>query len=78
MGPTPVMPWGGSPIAVQPPTWLPPLPPSGYWPPPPPTGYWPAPPLARHVGQSSSTPPTPSNQGYWPLPSWAPLARGRA
>jgi hypothetical protein len=46
-GPPPVMSWGGSPTAGQPPMWPSP-PPGGYWPPPPPTG---------HPGQSSSTPP---------------------
>jgi hypothetical protein len=65
MSPPPVMPWGGSPAAGQPPTWSSPVPPGGYWPPPPPAG---------HLGQSSSTAPLPSGYGYWPPPSWAPLA----
>jgi hypothetical protein len=47
-GSTPVIPWGGSLAAEQPPTWLPPPPPAGYWPPLPP---------ADHPGQSSSTSP---------------------
>jgi hypothetical protein len=68
MGPTPVMPWGGSLAVRQPPTW--PSSPSGR--------YWPPPPPVDHSGQSSSTPPPPSGQGYWPLPPWAPLARGQA
>jgi hypothetical protein len=33
MGPTLVMPWGGSPVAGQPPTWLQSPPPAGYCPP---------------------------------------------
>jgi hypothetical protein len=78
MGPTPVIPWGGSPAAGQPPTWLPPLAPMGYWPPPPAAGCWLPPPPAGHSGQSSSTPPPPSGQGYWPPPLWAPLARREA
>jgi hypothetical protein len=57
MGPPPMMPWGGSPVAGQPPTWPPPPPPVRYWPPPPSGGYWPPPPLVGHLGQSSSTPP---------------------
>jgi hypothetical protein len=76
-GPTPVMPWGGSPAAGQTSTWPPPQPLAGYWPPPSPGRYWSPPPLAGYPGQSSSTPPPPSNQGYWP-PLWAPLARGHA
>jgi hypothetical protein len=36
----------------------PPSPPAGYWPPPPLGGYWPPPLPIRHLGQSSSTPPT--------------------
>jgi hypothetical protein len=67
-GPTPVMPWGGSPAAGRPSTWLPPSPPAGYLPPPPPAG---------HPGHSSSTPPSPLGQGYWP-PPWASPAGGQA
>jgi hypothetical protein len=72
MGPTPVIPWGGTP------TWPPLPPPTGYWPPPPPAEYWPPQPLAGHPGQSSSTPPPPSGQGYWLPPPWAPPVRGQA
>jgi hypothetical protein len=75
MGPTPMMPWGGSPIAGQPLMWLPPLSLARYWPPPPSGGYWPPPPPAVHPGQSSNTPPPPFGQGYWSPPSWAPPAR---
>jgi hypothetical protein len=54
--PTPVMPWGGSPTTGQTSTWLP-SPPAGYWPTSPLGRYWPPSPPARHLGQSSSTPP---------------------
>jgi hypothetical protein len=69
MGPKPVMPWVGSPIAGQPLTWLPPLPPPAYSSPPSP--------LVGHPGQSSSTPPPPLGHGYRPSP-WAPPTRGQA
>jgi hypothetical protein len=72
MGPTPVMPWRGSPAAGQPPTWPALSPPAGYWSPPPPTRYWPPLPLADHPGQSSNTPPAPFDQGYWPPPWMKP------
>jgi hypothetical protein len=78
MGPTPVMQWGGSPVARQPLMWLPPPPTARYWLPPSPVGYWPPPPLVGYTGQSSSTPPPPSGQGYWHLPPWAPPAGGQA
>jgi hypothetical protein len=75
MGPPPVMPWGGSPIAEEPLTWPPPL--GGYWTPPPSSGYWPPLPPAGHPGQSSSTPHPLSGYGYWPLPPWAPPNGGQ-
>jgi hypothetical protein len=78
MGPTLVMPWGGSLAAGQPLMWLPPPPPAGYWPPPPAGRYCPPPPPADHPGQSSSTPPPHSGQGYWPPPPWAPPTGGQA
>jgi hypothetical protein len=67
MGQAPVMPWGGSPAAWQPPTW-PPQPPAGFCPPPPPhfPDFWHQPP----PGQSSSTPPPPK--------PWAPTFGGQA
>jgi hypothetical protein len=77
-GPTPMMPWRGSPAVGQPLTWPPPLPPTGYWPPPPSGGYWPLPPPVGHPSQSFSTPVPPSGQGYWPPPPWAPPAGGQA
>jgi hypothetical protein len=52
MGPTSMMSWGGSPVAGQPPTWPPPLPPAGYRLPPPSGGYWPILPPAGHPDQS--------------------------
>jgi hypothetical protein len=57
MGPTPVMSWGESPVAGQPPTWPPPSPLARYWPPPPPAGYRLPPPPASHPDQSFSIPP---------------------
>jgi hypothetical protein len=76
MGPPPVMPWEGSPVAGQHPTW--PLPSSdGYWPPPPSSGYCPPLPPASHPGQSSNTPPPPFSYRYWSSPPWAPPAGGQ-
>jgi hypothetical protein len=69
IGPPPVMPWGGSPVAEQPLTWPPP-PPSGYRPPPPSGGYWPPPPPTGHRGHSSSTHTPSSGYEYWPPPPW--------
>jgi hypothetical protein len=69
-GPTPVIPWGGSPAAGQSPTWPPPPPPAGYWPPSLPAGCWRALHPAGHPCQSFSIPPPPSGQGYWPPPPW--------
>jgi hypothetical protein len=77
MTPPPMMQWRGSPVAGQPPTWPPPLPPGGYWPPLASGGYWPPPPPAGHTGQSSSTPTPPSGHGCWPPPPWAPPAGGQ-
>jgi hypothetical protein len=78
IGPPPMMPWGWSPAAGQPPMWPPPPPPAAYWPPPPTGGYWLPPPPVGHPGQSSSTPPPPFSQGYWSSPPWVPLAQGQA
>jgi hypothetical protein len=77
-GPTPMMPWGGSPAAGHPLMWPPPPPPGGYWSSPPSGGYWPPPPRASHPGQSYNTPPSPFNQEYRSSPPWAPPARGQA
>jgi hypothetical protein len=57
----PSMPWGGSPAAGAPPTWLS-LPPAGLWPPTD-LGFW-HPPQQSYPGQPSSTPPSQTGQGY--------------
>jgi hypothetical protein len=49
MGPTLVMPWGGSPTAGQSSTWLPPPLRGGYWPPLSPGGYKPPPAPVGHL-----------------------------